>query len=177
VETVVCPLFSVPCFRAAPILLSAFDQLLGYMDARLLTQTQYKPFYDAIGLAWNEAAGSLELDVSGVVASLRTTYAADASAGTAKLLDFAANLKTMGDFGGQVLDKLRASGTPTGSGFGYLLAYAGQPLVQGGANTLDGAEGQKNARKGTVSISKAEWSRRRIPVTVAVNQKNHLQAA
>ncbi|MDD5297131.1 MAG: hypothetical protein PHU46_09465 [Rhodocyclaceae bacterium] len=73
-----------PHGQSAPILLDAFDQLAAFMDAQLMAQTLYKPLYDSIGLTWNAAGNSLELEVSGVVASLRSTYAANSSAGTAK---------------------------------------------------------------------------------------------
>ncbi|MDD5297126.1 MAG: calcium-binding protein [Rhodocyclaceae bacterium] len=139
-----------PHGKAAPILLDAFDQLAAFMDGQLMTQTVYKPLYDGIGLTWNAAGNSLELDVSALVAKLRADYAASAPAGTAKLADFAANLKTLGDFGGQVLDKLHAAGKPLGTGLDFMLAYAGQTLVQGdaNANTLSGADGRDDVLLG-----------------------------
>ena len=73
-----------PHSKAAPILLDAFDQLAAFMDGQLMAQTQYKGLYDAIGLAWNATTGSLELDVSGLVASLKAGYAANSSAGPAE---------------------------------------------------------------------------------------------
>jgi len=130
-----------PNAAAVTSLNQAYQSLTDMFQARLMAQTFYKPLFDAIGLTWNAAGNSLELDVSSLVATLKADYAANTSAGTAKLLDFAANLKTMGDFGGQVLDKLRAAGNLGGADFDLLLGCAGRALIQGdaNANTLTGA--------------------------------------
>ncbi|MDP2833347.1 MAG: calcium-binding protein, partial [Pseudomonadota bacterium] len=139
-----------PNAPAATQLNQAYATLTNTLHARLMAQTHYKALYDGIGLGWDDQTESLGLDVSGVVADLRAGYTSDSPSGAARLVEFAANLKTMGDFGTQVLEKLRSTGNLAGTGFDFLLAYAGQALVQGdaNANTLSGADGRDDVLLG-----------------------------
>jgi len=141
---------SKPGPYAAAVLIDMYADILNMVGSRLAVQTYLRPLYDGIGLTWNQESDKLELDISSVVATLRAAYAADTSAGAAKLLDFAANLKTMGEFGGEVLDKLRAAGNLSGTGFDFLLGHVDQTLVRGDANadTLNGADGRDDVLLG-----------------------------
>ncbi len=141
---------SKPGPNAASVLIDMYADILKMVGSGLAAQTHLRPLYDGIGLTWDQESDKLDLDISSVVATLRAAYAADTSAGGARLLDFAANLKMMGKFGGEVLDKLRAAGNLSGTGFDFLLGHAGQTLVRGDSNadTLNGADGRDDVLLG-----------------------------
>jgi Ca2+-binding RTX toxin-like protein len=127
-----------PHGQAAPVLLSAYDQLAQWVDRQLLAQSLYRPMYESIGLSWNADSQNLEWDVSAVVAILKAQYSADPLQGQALLAGFVDNLKIMDEAGKQIRAELERQGHKQGQEFLTLMDYADRGQVTGtaGADNL-----------------------------------------
>jgi Ca2+-binding RTX toxin-like protein len=127
---------------AAKILLNAFDKLSEYISSQLLIQTQYKSLYDSIGMTWNEIDNVFVVDVSKTVILLKTLYDANPEQGLVMMEEFSASLKYTGNYGNQVIAKIRESGTPDGIGFYDQLAQfsLSSTIGNGSDNRLIGTD-------------------------------------
>ncbi len=136
-----------PHGKAAPFLLQIFDDLTNYMTHQLMAQTHLKNLFDDIGLVWDTASESFQLDVSGAAATLQSAYTTDEANGVLLISQFAQSLATYGDFGKQVIDTLRQQGDSSSEGFSLYLSTIGMNSVIGdsGNNILNATANVDNA--------------------------------
>lgn len=85
-----------PHGRAAPVLLSAWDDLKALVYGQLLSQSVQKPLFQSITYQWEYEAGTSVGDLSAVAQVLATRIASDRDAGLESLGDFLYSLKGMG---------------------------------------------------------------------------------
>ena len=105
---------------ASAQLVDTYNILSKTLYGQLIAQTdRLQSLYHNIGLNWNAATGAFDLDVTGVLSSLRSTYAANADAGLELLRDFKVSLASEGSFGNEVLSKLSENWSASDQGFAF----------------------------------------------------------
>ena len=94
-----------PHGRAAPVLLSAWDDLKALVHGQLLSQSTQKPLFQSIAYRWNEETATSVGDLTAVAQQLATQIASNREAGLLALGDFLYAVKGMG-----LLNKLDIEG-------------------------------------------------------------------
>ena len=94
-----------PHGRAAPVLLSAWDDLKALVHGQLLSQSAQKPLFQSIAYRWNEETGASVGDLTAVAQQLATQLISNREAGLQALGDFLYAVKGMG-----LLNKLDIDG-------------------------------------------------------------------
>ncbi|MGG1948656.1 calcium-binding protein [Trinickia sp. NRRL B-1857] len=139
-----------PRHTDAGILSNAFDELSTYVTGQLLAQSELKDLCAGVQLSL-DANGKAVLDVSAMVASLSGMYQKDPTATANVIVDLSSTLKSLGDFGQQVMTALRAQGSLAQSGFSGQLAALGANVIVADASHLviRGQAGVDNILMGT----------------------------
>ena len=138
--------------NAAARLIDVYNNLSKTLYGQLVGQTdQIHNLHDNIGFSWDAVTGTFGLDLTMVVSSLQSAYAANANAGLDLLRDFGASLASEGSFGSDVLSKLREIGNVSGQGFNLYLGMIGYNQIAGGAGN-DIINGLSDTSNGIVGL-------------------------
>ncbi|WP_044313560.1 calcium-binding protein [Pseudomonas syringae] len=125
---------------AAPILLQAFDNLVGVMYSKLMLQTHLYDLWSGIKIETTKER--VVLDVSSIVTALENAYGAGDPSGLATVQEFGKSLADAAGFGEELLLQLRAAGNAHSDGFQFVLAQLGLANTTGSAqnNILNGTD-------------------------------------
>ena len=124
-----------PHGRAAPVLLAAFDNLKALIYGQLASQTFLKPLFSEITWEWDDEAGSLNGDVSGVAAILRGNLESNRQSGLDQLSDFLHSIRGMGLVNSIDTVQLKNALVAIGSDVAQVIETALSGLVIGGATS------------------------------------------
>ncbi|MEO6676801.1 MAG: calcium-binding protein [Pseudomonas sp.] len=112
-----------PHGAAAPILLQAFDNLMGVMYSKLMLQTHLFTLWSGVHITTSEQG--ITWDTTEIISALHSAYTANEVSGLVLMSEFGTSLKDSGGFGQDLLQQLRIAGNAAGSGFEFYLTTIG----------------------------------------------------